>query len=522
VPDQLAVHAAANPDKLAVVEDPPGGPQVQWTFAALDRKVNQLCHLLSDLGLAPGGTLAWCGPNSAEMIAASHAAQKLRLTGVPLNYRLSAPEAGYVLDNADATVVLVDAEIAAMITTAREWAPRLEHIVALRSADVELPAGVLDGDRLVAGLPDHEAGIDTAVEASTMIYTSGTTGRPKGALRRGAGDPAQVGGLLALLGLGREDVHVTTGPLYHSGPGAFAGVAHVLGQTIVCQRRFDPEDWLRLVSTWKASTTFSAPTPIRMVCALPESVKQRYDRSSMRVMVANAAPWSMALKRAYLADFPPESLFEVYGSTELGIDTVLLPEDQLRKPGSCGKPAPLVELRLYGEDGRQIVEPGRPGELYVRSAATFATYHKAHDRFVEGERDGFHTVGDIAYFDDEGFYYICDRRADMIITGGMNVYPAEVEAALEEHPDVYEVAVFGIPDDEWGERVHAAVVARPGSPVAETGPQSLAAFARRRLASYKVPRSWSLLDELPRTGSGKVLKRQLRAPFWEGRDRQVS
>ena len=521
MPDQLEVHAATIPEKLAVVEDPPGGPQVRWTFAALDRKVNQLCHLLAGLGLEPGGTLVWCGPNSTEMIAASHAARKLRLTGVPLNYRLSPAEAGYVLDNADATTVLVDAEIAPMIAAARGRAPGLEHVVALRCGDVELPSGVLDGDRLAADLPDHDLGVDALVEASTMIYTSGTTGRPKGALRRGAGDPAQVGGLLALLGLGSEDVHLTTGPLYHSGPGAFAGVAHALGQTIVCQRRFEPEDWLRLVSTWNVSTTFSAPTPIRMVCALAQQVKDRYDRSSMRVMVANAAPWPMALKRAYLANFPPESLFEIYGSTELGIDTVLRPEDQLRKPGSCGEPAPLVELRLYGENGERIVEPGRPGELYVRSAATFATYHKAHDRFVEGERDGFHTVGDIAYVDEEGFYYICDRRSDMIITGGMNVYPAEVEAVLEEHPDVYEVAVFGIPDDEWGERVHAAVVARPGSPLAEAGPDLLGAFAREHLASYKLPRSWSLLDELPRTGSGKVLKRQLRAPFWEGRDRQV-
>ena len=298
-----------------------------------------------------------------------------------------------------------------------------------------------------------------------MIYTSGTTGKPKGALRRNAVDPVQIGAMLQFIGYTPDDVYLTTGPLYHSGPGGFMAIAMALGQTVVLQRKFDPEDWLRLVETYRATSTFAAPTPIRMICTLPVDVKARYDRSSMRIMIANAAPWSFALKQQYVADFPPESLFEVYGSTELGVNTILRPEDQLRKPGSCGKEAPMVEVRLYDDDGN-VVEgtgPEATGELFVRSAAVFADYYKQHDKFEEDHRDGFQTVGDIAYRDDEGFLYICDRKKDMIISGGMNIYPAEIESALEQHPDIYEAAVFGVPSDEWGESVHAVVVRRPGA-----------------------------------------------------------
>jgi fatty-acyl-CoA synthase/long-chain acyl-CoA synthetase len=193
---------------------------------------------------------------------------------------------------------------------------------------------------------------------------------------------------------------------------------------------------------------------------------------------------------------------------------VLAPQDQRRKPGSCGRPAPTVEIRLYDPEGREVIRPGVPGEVYVRSASNFETYHKAEDRADEARRGGFITVGDVAYWDDEGFLYICDRKSDMIISGGMNIYPAEVEAVLERHPAVLEAAVFGIPDEQWGERVHAAVVLRPGRGLE---PDELIAFARGHLAGYKVPRSVAMVPELPHTGSGKLLKRELREPYWQGR-----
>jgi fatty-acyl-CoA synthase/long-chain acyl-CoA synthetase len=326
--------------------------------------------------------------------------------------------------------------------------------------------------------------------------------------------------LLGLIGCVPDDVYVTTGPLYHSGPGGFMAIAQALGQTVILQRKFDPEDWLRLVDTYGVTATFSAPTPIRMICSLPDDVKARYDRSSMKRMLANAAPWSMALKRLYLADFPADSLWEIYGSTELGVNTVLAPADQLRKPGSCGQAAPMVEIKLFDDDGNEVtgIGPEHPGELFVRSPGVFSDYYKEHDKFLADQKQGFQTVGDIAYRDDDGYFYICDRKKDMIISGGMNIYPAEIEAALELHPDIYEAAVFGIPSEEWGELVHAVVVRGAGSAV---GGEEIQSFARDHLARYKIPRSFSFVDELPKTGSGKILKRELRAPYWAGRDAKV-
>jgi acyl-CoA synthetase (AMP-forming)/AMP-acid ligase II len=199
---------------------------------------------------------------------------------------------------------------------------------------------------------------------------------------------------------------------------------------------------------------------------------------------------------------------------------VLLPADQLRKPGSCGQPAPLIEIRLLDDDGNEVVGtgPDHPGEVFVRSKIVFDAYHKNDASYRSNSRGDFHTVGDVAYWDDEGYLYICDRKSDMIISGGMNIYPAEIEAALEQHPEIYDVAVFGIPSDEWGEAVHATVVRSPESSLTS---EEITAFAREHLASYKVPRSVSFTDELPRTGSGKLLKRQLRAPYWADRTAQV-
>jgi acyl-coenzyme A synthetase/AMP-(fatty) acid ligase len=368
-----------------------------------------------------------------------------------------------------------------------------------------------------AGAPDVG---DAAGSGGTIIYTSGTTGKPKGAFRAGPQDPEVLGALLNLFRYRPDDIYITSGPLYHSGPSAFMSAGLLFGQTILVQRKFDAEDWLRLVDKYQATSTFSAPALVRMICALPREVKDRYDRSCMRVMVANAAPWSYALKQQYVTDFPPASLFEVYGSTELGVDTVLMPEDQLRKPGSCGQPAPGIEIMLVGDDGNEVTGtgPDHPGEVFVRSRSAFDTYYKNDAGYESNRRGDFHTVGDIAYRDDEGYLYICDRKTDMIISGGMNIYPAEIEAALEQHPGIYDVAVFGIPSQQWGEVVHATVVRSPGSSL--TG-EEIMVFAREHLAGYKVPRSVDFTDELPRTGSGKLLKRQLRAPYWAGRTAQV-
>jgi fatty-acyl-CoA synthase/long-chain acyl-CoA synthetase len=498
--DLLALHAANHPDKAAVIDDRPGLPVVTWSYAELDRRANQLGHYLAGLGITPATKVVWCGPNSAGLLLATHALRKVGAVGVPLNYRLSPDEAAYVVGNCDAGAVYVDAEYAGLISQIRDRIPKVRDVLIF-DGDGDLEQQL---EKCPASPPALTEAADTG--AGTMIYTSGTTGKPKGALRTRTVDLASAGGLINLIGYVPDDIYLTTGPLYHSGPGGFAAVAFALGNTVVVQRKFDSEDWLRLVQTYRVTTTFTAPTPIRMVCTLPAGVKDRYDRSTMRRLIANAAPWTLALKKMYLADFPPDSLWEVYGSTELGVDTVLRPEDHLRKPGSCGQPAPGVEIKLFDPEGGEVTEPFQTGELYVRSATTFDTYYKADDKYREGARGDYHTVGDIAYRDEDGYYYIADRKNDMIISGGMNIYPAEIEAALDASPDVYEIAVYGIPNEQWGESVHAAVVpARPGVTEAD-----IQAFAREHLAGYKIPRSVSFVDELPKTGSGKVLKRQLR------------
>jgi acyl-CoA synthetase (AMP-forming)/AMP-acid ligase II len=506
VVDFLAMYAGTQPDKAAVIDDRPGEPVVTWSFSELERKANQLAHFLQSLGVGGSTKVIWCGQNSAGLVAGINAIRKAGAMGVPLNYRLTPEEAAYVIDNSDARVVYVDAEYEGLIAQARDRLAKVEHVCVF-DGDGELEKQVAT----FSEQPPEEGGAE-GIAGATMIYTSGTTGKPKGAVRGATIDSSVAAGLLTLIGYVPEDVYVTTGPLYHSGPLGFASIAHALGNTVVVQHKFDAEDWLRLVETYQVTTTFTAPTPIRMVCSLPEEVKDRYDRSSMKRLIANAAPWTLSLKKMYLADFPTDSLWEVYGSTELGVDTVLKPGDHLRKPGSCGQPAPGIEIELFDENDDVVTEPYQPGELYVRSAASFTTYYKADDKYQSASRGDYLTVGDIAYFDEEGFYYIADRKNDMIISGGMNIYPAEIEAALDASPDVYEVAVFGIPDEQWGESVHAAVVPSRAGVTAE----EIVAFARQHLAGYKVPRSVTFVDELPKTGSGKVLKRQLREPFMAG------
>ncbi len=516
--DFLTTYAQTQPDKVAVVDDRPGGPVASVTFAELEVRSNRLAHVLADVGAGPGRKVVWCGQNSIGLVVGIGACRKLGATAVPLNYRLSDEEAAFVTDHCDATIVYVDAEFAPMFERIRAEIPQVRHILVF---DGDVPAGMSNADeRAAAASVEPPVVAETADVGATMIYTSGTTGKPKGALRRSGIDPTQTVALVTLIGYGPDDVYLTTGPLYHSGPGGFMVIGQAMGQTVVVQRKFDPVDWLRLVDAYKVTSTFAAPTPIRIVCNLDPAVKANYDRSSMKRMIANAAPWSFALKQAYLTDFPADSLWEVYGSTELGVNCVMPPADQLRKPGSCGLPAPMADIKLFDDDGNEVtgIGPEHPGELFVRAASVFSEYYKQPDRYDADRRGEYQTVGDIAYRDDEGYLYICDRKKDMIISGGMNIYPAEIEAALEQHHDIYEAAVFGIPSDDWGETVHAVVVARPGSSL---DADVVVAHSRQHLANYKIPRSVSFTDDLPKTGSGKILKRELRAPYWSDRASNV-
>jgi acyl-CoA synthetase (AMP-forming)/AMP-acid ligase II len=516
--DALAVHAQNMPDKVAVVVDASGGatPSVT-TFAELNAQVNRAAHGFLDAGARPDDRLVWCGPNSLEVLVTIHAARKCNLVAVPLSYRFNADEMQYVIDNSDATVVVVDAEQAPLVATVRDQLPKVRAVIVF-GGEPPAGSGFLAWDDVCAGGSDAEPEIVANSEAgAAMIYTSGTTGKPKGALRTRT-DRGIVFALLDALRLLHENsVHLTTGPMYHSGPLAFASLSHTLGAPIVVLRKFDPRRWITLVKEHRVTNTFSAPTQLKRIVSLPDDDLAKADMSSMICLIANAAPVPYALKQEIVDKLGDGFLFEVYGSTELGVDTVLPPEDQLRKPGSCGKPYGGIEIRIVKDDGT-VAGPNEAGELFVHTGLAMDGYHESAEQLTELADHEWKSVGDVAYVDDEGYVYICDRKKDMIISGGVNIYPAEIEAVLYAHPQCLDVAVFGIPDEEWGERVHAIVQAKDGEVI---DLDELRAFAESRLARYKQPREYEIRDALPRTDSGKLLKRVLRDEYWRDRDTAV-
>jgi acyl-CoA synthetase (AMP-forming)/AMP-acid ligase II len=516
--DALAVHAQNMPDTVAVVVDASGGATPSTTtFAELNALVNRVAHGLLAAGARPGDRIVWCGANSLEVLVAIHAARKCNLVAVPLSYRFNAEEMQYVIDNSDATVVVVDAEQASLLAAVRDRLPKVRAVVVF-GGDAPAASGFLAWDDVCAGQPDAEPDIAADSEAgAAMIYTSGTTGKPKGALRTRT-DRQIVFALLETLRLLHEHaVHLTTGPLYHSGPLAFASLSHTLGAPIVVLRKFDPVRWIALVREHRVTNTFSAPTQLKRIVSLPADELAKADMSSMICLIANAAPVPYALKQEIVDKLGDGFLFEVYGSTELGVDTVLPPEDQLRKPGSCGKPYGGIEIRIVKDDGT-VAGPNEAGELFVHSGLAMDGYHHSAEQLTELPDHEWKSVGDVAYVDDEGYVYICDRKKDMIISGGVNIYPAEIEAVLYAHPQILDAAVFGIPDDEWGERVHAIVQAKDGEVI---DLDELRTFAESRLARYKQPREYEVRETLPRTDSGKLLKRVMRDEYWRDRDTAV-
>jgi len=505
--DLIAAQAARQPHRPALIED-----ERSLTWEQFFRTRNRLAHALAGLGIGPGQHAIVYAHNALENLVVGAALRALGAIGVPMNHRLTAEEVAYILDDADATAVFVGDAFLPMAERVR-GAARVKHWITL-GAERRPWAEALD-DLLARG--DEAPPPSPPAMGGSMVYTAGTTGKPKGALRR-VTDPAAILPRLAALDcLDPAQVHLVAGPLYHSAPGGFALYAQMVGGTVVVMRKFDPEEALRLVERHRCTTTFMAPTLLKRIVDLPAEVRGRYDVSSMRSLVIAAAPCPMRVKEQALAMFGPV-LYEFYGSTELGVNTVLRPEDVLRKPGSCGRAAPGVELAILDDDGRRAA-PGTPGELFVRRYdGVFDEYYRNPAATAQTSRGEWMSVGDVAWMDAEGFVYICDRKRDMIISGGVNIYPAEIEDALHRHPAVEDAAVFGVPDPDWGERVHAAVQLRPGRGVT---PGELLEFCRAHLADYKTPREVSFHEAFPRDTAGKLVKRLLREPYWAGRQTRV-
>jgi fatty-acyl-CoA synthase/long-chain acyl-CoA synthetase len=520
-PGTLEYAVAQNPGAEAVVD---GG--VRWTYEAWDEVARRLGVFLRDrFGIDAGDRVAWMMTNRREYYALSFALQKLGAMGVPIGFRLTGHEAAYIIADSEAKAVVCDAGLAARLESSLAEMPRIsEDRFVLVGSEAErgsaLPKATFFEDAVQAGAPEPLSA--AGQRSGSIIYTSGTTGRPKGAYREPADESASgtrefVMGVVRGFDFAPPDRHLVVCPLYHSAPPAFAGITHLMGGCVVIQRRFDPEETLRLVQEEGITTSFMVPTILNRMTTLPEDVVAAYELESMKRLIVGAAPFPIEVKRRVIELFPNPCVYEFYGSTETAINTILRPEDQLRKPGSCGRIVPGNEIRILDDEGREV-PTGEIGALYVTNASIITGYHKRKDATEECVRDGFFTVGDMARVDEDGYYYIVDRQKDMIISGGVNIYPAEIEIELRQHPAVYDCAVIGVPNQEWGEEVKAVVQLRPDSPASE---DEIREFLSLRLADYKRPRSIDFADELPYNPSGKLLKKELRQRYWEGSGREI-
>jgi acyl-CoA synthetase (AMP-forming)/AMP-acid ligase II len=502
--DFLANHAESIPDKPALIF---GDRAVD--YATLNRAASRAANVLAELGCREEDRVALMSFNSIDGAYLANGCRRAGLIIVPVNYRLRGAEIAYVLNDSGAKVAVAGPDHVSAMADAR---PDVTGDVTFAAIGEHLPAGWLSFDGLVDDASEQFASVSDGLGAS-MIYTSGTTGHPKGAWRPHGVNIANILQVISIFELSQSDVHLMCGPGYHSAVSFFSVLHQLLGATIVMQPKFDAEAALDLIEKHGVTTTFMAPTLLHRLVDAQE--RRRRDTSSLRALILGAAPCPYALKVRAEAAFG-QVLWEFYGATETGINTVLRPEDQLRKPGSCGTAVPGQEIRLVLDDGGEAAV-GEPGELMVRNNWQ-AEYFNRPDATSESLHDGFFSVGDVAYRDEEGYYFICDRRIDMIISGGVNIYPAEIEAVLHAHPAVMDAAVIGVPDDEFGESVKAVVQARPGMNVSA---DELIAFSAERLAGYKKPKSVDFAEELPRDAAGKLLKRKLRDAYWAGAGRKI-
>lgn len=505
--DILTMQSVARVDKPALI----CGDR-SLSFAELNARANRLANVLISLGVKVGDRVAIMVHNSIEGIEVGAACTKIKAIQVPVNYRLREREVAYVLNDSEAKVVVTGPELVQVVERARVGVQGQPAYIAIGDYT---PEGWLRYEELAQSASDRMPVTGEASLGSSMSYTSGTTGNPKGAYRPNGVSLEGVLGIVQAFGLLDSDVHLLAGPLYHSAPNAFTSLQIFLGATTVILPKFDAVEALRLIGRHHVSTTFMAPTLLQRLCDVPDEIAKTFDTSSLKSLILGAAPCPYTLKVRATERFGPV-LWEFYGATETGFVTILRPEDQLRKPGSCGTVVPGQEIRLLNEAGEEVPD-NVPGEMWVRNDS-LAQYFKKPDATARNMRDSFFSVGDIAYRDSEGYYFICDRKIDMIISGGVNIYPAEIEAVLSAHPAIADVAVIGVPDPHWGESVKAVVSLRPGASATQ---EDLIAYCAERMADYKKPRSVDFVDELPRNPAGKLLKRNIREAYWKGQERKI-
>ena len=513
----LSERVAARGDDLAVADE-----FRELTWREFNTRQNQLIDGLRALGLGVGNTIAVLGNNRIEWIETLGAGSAVGTVLVPVNWHFSVDEIAYVLENSGATALVADAEFAEKAVAAAEQAG-----VGVRIGYGGPIDGFTDFEDVVASGSPAEPGNETA--GATMFYTSGTTGRPKGVksnLQTVGGDPQEARDRLALLmglyGLPESEGNVVlcNAPLYHAGPLAICGVPFILGATLILRRKWDAAETLRLIDEHRVTNYYAVPTHFARLLKLPDDVRAGFSGASLQHVMHTAAPCPPDVKRRMIEWWGPV-IYELYGASEGGgVGTLVNSEQWLAKPGTVGLPTAITELLIIGENGEQL-GPNEVGQIYVRSLLGIDFEYLGDEEKTSGAHlePGVFSYGDVGYVDDDGYLFLSDRKIDMIISGGVNIYPAEIEAVIMTHPGVADVGVFGVPNDEFGEEVKAAVELLPGADPG-TVEVELRNLCREKLAGYMAPRTYDFGD-LPRTATGKLPKRELRAKYWEGSGRSI-
>lgn len=513
--DLVREHAQTTPDTPAFTF----GEEV-ITFAELDAGSNRVAHALTAMGVTKGERVSFLGKNHPLYFEALVGAAKIGAVMTPVNWRLAAPEVAYILGNCEARVVFVGEGFADMLARVRPDCPRVEEVIGIDAPD---HAGT-DYRTWRDAAPNDPVDVPLSLEDDALqLYTSGTTGKPKGAVMTNGSilssraDPSDRDWQQPVEG----DVTLLAMPCFHiSGTGTGIGTM-VAGSNSIVLPEYDPTKALELIENYNISKIFLVPAAIQILLNHPRV--NEADFSRLKIITYGASPIPLELMREAMRVIGC-GFVQMYGMTETsGTIVALDPEDHVPEGSprmrSVGTPLAGVELKIIDEDGNEL-PAGTVGEIATRSAKNMSRYWNNPDATAETiDADGWLRTGDAGYMDEDGYLYIHDRVKDMIISGGENVYPAEVENALYAHPKVADVAVIGVPDEKWGEAVKACVVVKDGEELSEA---EVIAHAREHIAGYKCPKSVDFIEALPRNPSGKILRRELRAPYWEGKDRAVN
>jgi long-chain acyl-CoA synthetase len=490
----VLAHARARPDQLALRQ-----ADATRTYAELDDRARRVAHALAGLGVRRGDRVAVVIPNSIEFFEVVHGSGRLGAVVVPVNIHFKADEAGWIVSDSGAAAVVVAEEL----QSALGGVPEVPRLVVGPNGDYD--TALANAPAVDEIEPDEVIGDGWP---TIMAYTSGTTGRPKGVaigeddFRRRAAGVAASG---ERWGLGTDDVHLLVGPSYHMGPLFWSQMHLAFGGSVVIMPKWDARETLELIERWRVTNTHMVPANFTRILELPEDVRDNYDLSSLKIVVHAAAPCPVPLKRAFMDFVGTDKVWEYFGASEGG-GTVISPQEWLEHPGSVGRPFPGNEFQIVDDDGSAL-PPGEVGTIYAKPAASSFEYHNDPEKTASSHRGAWFTVGDAGYLDADGYLYLTDRKSDMVISGGVNIYPREIEDALHQHPEVVDCAVLGVPDDQWGEILYAVVQARPGSSL---DADAVVTWCREKLADYKRPRVVEFVAELPRDPNGKVRKPKLR------------